>query len=217
MPKGCRKAAIALLFIPATRRHWGISQSRSLGDNKCFLSLPPSLSLSTSLSFSLYRPLFLSLPPSLSLSTSLSFSLYLPLFLSQPPLSFSLYLPLFLSPGRDWNVPVHSEAPRTCSVFGRWSPVPPLSGSTQRAGSAAEDSRYRRCGTIRKYSAEVAHFAWLFVVQLFLLALLLCFVVQSYPGYPNTFGQRGFIGCSDKRNCSDTPNETFLAICILLY
>ena len=22
--------------------------------------------------------------------------------------------------------------------------------------------------------------------------------VQSYPGYPNTFGQRGFIGCSDK-------------------
>ena len=160
------------------------------------------LSLSTSLSFSLYLPLFLSLPPSLSLSTALS---------------FSLYLPLFLSPGRDWNVPVYSEAPRTCSVFGRWSPVPPLSGSTQRAGSAAEDSRYRRCGTIRKYSAEVAHFAWLFVVQLFLLALLLFFVVQSYPGYPNTFGQRGFIGCSDKRNCSDTPNETFLAICILLY
>ena len=40
-------------------------------------------------------------------------------------------------------------------------------------------------------------------------------VVQSYPGYPNTFGQRGFIGCSDKRNCSDNPNETFLAIYIL--
>ena len=40
--------------------------------------------------------------------------------------------------------------------------------------------------------------------------------VQSYPGYPNTFGQRGFIGCSDKRNCSDHPNETFLAIYILL-
>ena len=39
--------------------------------------------------------------------------------------------------------------------------------------------------------------------------------VQSYPGYPNTFGQRGFIGCSDKRNCSDNPNETFLAIYIL--
>ena len=42
------------------------------------------------------------------------------------------------------------------------------------------------------------------------------FVVQSYPSYPNTFGQRGFIGCSDKRNCSDNPNETFLAIYILL-
>ena len=41
------------------------------------------------------------------------------------------------------------------------------------------------------------------------------FVVQSYPGYPNTFGQRGLIGCSDKRNCSDNPNETFLAIYIL--
>ena len=41
------------------------------------------------------------------------------------------------------------------------------------------------------------------------------FAVQSYPGYPNTFGQRGFIGCSDKRNCSDNPNETFLAIYIL--
>ena len=39
--------------------------------------------------------------------------------------------------------------------------------------------------------------------------------IQSYPGYPNTFGQRGFIGCSDKRNCSDNPNETFLAIYIL--
>ena len=39
--------------------------------------------------------------------------------------------------------------------------------------------------------------------------------MQSYPGYPNTFGQRGFIGCSDKRNCSDNPNETFLAIYIL--
>ena len=38
---------------------------------------------------------------------------------------------------------------------------------------------------------------------------------QSYPGYPNTFGQRSFIGCSDKRNCSDNPNETFLAIYIL--
>ena len=33
--------------------------------------------------------------------------------------------------------------------------------------------------------------------------------VQSYPGYPNTFGQRGFIGCSDN------PNETFPAIYIL--
>ena len=40
--------------------------------------------------------------------------------------------------------------------------------------------------------------------------------LQSYPGYPNTFGQRGFISCSDKRNCSDNPNETFLAIYILL-
>ena len=40
-------------------------------------------------------------------------------------------------------------------------------------------------------------------------------VVQSYPGYPNTFGQRGFIGFSDKRNCSDNPNKTFLAIYIL--
>ena len=40
--------------------------------------------------------------------------------------------------------------------------------------------------------------------------------VQSYPSYPNTFGQRGFIGCSDKRSCSDNPNETFLAIYILL-
>ena len=39
--------------------------------------------------------------------------------------------------------------------------------------------------------------------------------IQSYPGYPNTFGQRGFIGCSDKPNCSDNPNETFLAIYIL--
>ena len=45
--------------------------------------------------------------------------------------------------------------------------------------------------------------------------LLRAFTVQSYPGYPNTFGQRGFIGCSDKRNCSDNPNETFLAIYIL--
>ena len=43
----------------------------------------------------------------------------------------------------------------------------------------------------------------------------LCACVQSYPGYPNTFGQRGFIGCSDKRNCSDNPNEIFLAIYIL--
>ena len=41
------------------------------------------------------------------------------------------------------------------------------------------------------------------------------FEVQSNPGYRNTFGQRGFIGCSDKRNCSDNPNETFLAIYIL--
>ena len=24
------------------------------------------------------------------------------------------------------------------------------------------------------------------------------FAVQSYPGYPNTFGQRGFTGCSDE-------------------
>ena len=32
---------------------------------------------------------------------------------------------------------------------------------------------------------------------------------QSYPGYPNTFVQRGFIGCSDN------PNETFPAIYIL--
>ena len=39
--------------------------------------------------------------------------------------------------------------------------------------------------------------------------------IQSYPGYPNTFGQRGFIGCSDKPNCSDNPSETFLAIYIL--
>ena len=35
--------------------------------------------------------------------------------------------------------------------------------------------------------------------------------VQSYPGYHNTFGQRGFIGCSDKRN----RNETFLAAYML--
>ena len=46
-------------------------------------------------------------------------------------------------------------------------------------------------------------------------AVYLFTIVQSYPGYPNTFGQRGFIGCSDKRNCSDNPNETFLAIYIL--
>ena len=44
------------------------------------------------------------------------------------------------------------------------------------------------------------------------VVLTLSTEVQSYPGYPNTFGQRGFIGCSDKRNCSDNPNETFLAI-----
>ena len=41
-------------------------------------------------------------------------------------------------------------------------------------------------------------------------------LVQSYPGYPHTFGQRGFISCSDKRNCSDNPNEIFLVIYILL-
>ena len=40
--------------------------------------------------------------------------------------------------------------------------------------------------------------------------------LQSYPGYPNTFGQRGFIGCSDKQNCSDNPNKIFLAIHVLL-
>ena len=55
---------------------------------------------------------------------------------------------------------------------------------------------------------------------LMLYVLILIFFIprdllQSYPGYPNTFGQRGFIGCSDKRNCSDNPNETFLAIYIL--
>ena len=38
--------------------------------------------------------------------------------------------------------------------------------------------------------------------------------VQSYPSYSNTFVQRGFIGCSDKRNCSDNPNEIFLVIYI---
>ena len=53
------------------------------------------------------------------------------------------------------------------------------------------------------------------LLECWLLLLLLQVLVQSYPGYPNTFGQRGFIGCSDKRNCSDNPNETFLAIYIL--
>ena len=39
-------------------------------------------------------------------------------------------------------------------------------------------------------------------------------LLQSYPSYPNTFGQRGFIGCSDKPNCSDNPSKTFTAISI---
>ena len=46
--------------------------------------------------------------------------------------------------------------------------------------------------------------------------ILVLEVLQSCPSYPNTFGQRGFIGCSNKRNCSNNPNETFLAIYILI-
>ena len=69
-------------------------------------------------------------------------------------------------------------------------------------------------GNPRQLVKTLSHTA-VTIARLVLYSLCAYLLIQSYPGYPNTFGQRGFISCSDKRNCSDNPNETFLAIYIL--
>ena len=106
-----------------------------------------------------------------------------------------------------------------------WPPMCQLTWLGKQLTPGFSISMEGRCSAVRPWkgnwprsSLHVLSSNWSSTVT---LARTLCSTcdgssVQSYPGYPNAFRQRGFIGCSDKRNCSDNPNETFLDIYILL-